>query len=199
MFALAKARDEALKQAADSTEPKVEKQRIKSEIKNKYLQNVRAAVARCSKYDNLIRSYKIMNSVNRLSTADIDPNDCHLIGAFNDSTIRLWPLNRSCLRGRKPYSLLSRNPCEWSIEDCDSTSSSSDENDTNEPVASTSTAASSTSRSRKHFRNISDNIKRTVCLKNRLYGCNQETDNIHEIKNERQRKFMRQQCKQNIL
>lgn len=95
-------------------------------VQNKYLQNMRASVIRSRKMETPMRVFNVLNADHQLCAADVDAFDCHLACAFNDSTIKLWQLNQSRIRGRKPYGAHASRRCEWSLEHCESSSSSSE-------------------------------------------------------------------------
>lgn len=46
----------------------------------------------------------------------MDPLDCHVACAFDDSTVKLWPINQSSIKGRKPYASHMRRTCPWSLD-----------------------------------------------------------------------------------
>lgn len=97
-----------------------------SVVQNKYLQNIRASVLRSRKLEPPMRVFNVLNADNLLSCCDMDKDECHLVGGFDESTIRLWQLNQSKIRGRKPFRPFSSRFCEWCVEDCESASSSSE-------------------------------------------------------------------------
>lgn len=101
-------------------------------VQNKYLQNVRAAVIRSRKLEQPMRVLNLLNADHKLCAGDIDPLECHLVCAFDDSTIKLWQLNQSRIRGRKPFSPFSNRLCEWCLENCES--SSDDDSDDESPT-----------------------------------------------------------------
>lgn len=103
-----------------------------SVVQNKYLQNVRAAVLRSRKLDFPMRVFNVLNADHQLSCCDVDPDECHLVCGFDEATIKLWQLNKSKMRGRKPYSSFSNRLCDWSLEDCESSSSSSSDIDSDD-------------------------------------------------------------------
>lgn len=101
-----------------------------SVVQNKYLQNIRASVIRSRKLELPMRVFNVLNADHTLSSCDIDEDECHLVCGFDESTIKLWQLNQSKMRGRKPFSPFSNRLCEWCLENCESSSSSSsDESD----------------------------------------------------------------------
>lgn len=102
-------------------------QQIESVVENKYLQNVRASVIRSHKLEMPMRVFQFVNVDDQLSSADIDPLECHLIGGFDDSTVKLWQLNHSRIVGHKPYSPFSQRLCEWCL---DNSTAFDNENDT---------------------------------------------------------------------
>lgn len=67
----------------------------------------------------------------RLSCAEVDPLDCHVACGFDDSTIRLWQINQSTMKGRKPFASHMRQNCEWSLDNdyLDLSSTDSDDSD----------------------------------------------------------------------
>lgn len=99
-------------------------------VQNKYLQNVRAAVIRTRKLEQPMRVFNLLNADHKLCAGDIDPLECHMVCAFDDSTIKLWQLNQSRIRGRKPFSPLSNRLCEWCLENCESSSDDESDEDT---------------------------------------------------------------------
>lgn len=99
-------------------------------VQNKYLQNVRAAVIRTRKLEQPMRVFNLLNADHKLCAGDIDPLECHMACAFDDSTIKLWQLNQSRIRGRKPFSPLSNRLCEWCLENCESSSDDESDEDT---------------------------------------------------------------------
>lgn len=98
-------------------------------VQNKYLQNIRAAVMRTRKLELPMRIFNVMNADHMLTSCDIDVGQCHLACGLDDSTIKLWQLNQSKMRGRKPFGPYSSRFCEWSLENCESGSSSSSSDD----------------------------------------------------------------------
>lgn len=98
-------------------------------IQNKYLQNIRASVIKSRRLERPIRVFNVLNADNRLCTGTLDSGECHMACGFDDSTIRIWQLNHSRLRGRKPFATLASRICEWCLNDCPS---SSEENDSDE-------------------------------------------------------------------
>lgn len=98
-------------------------------VQNKYLQNIRAAVMRTRKLELPMRIFNVMNADHMLTSCDIDVGQCHLACGLDDSTIKLWQLNQSKMRGRKPFGPYSNRFCEWSLENCESGSSSSSSDD----------------------------------------------------------------------
>lgn len=96
-----------------------------SVVQNKYLQNIRASVIRSRKIELPMRVFKVLNADHQLSCCDIDRDECHLVCGFDESTIKLWQLNQSKMRGKKPFSPFSNRLCEWCLENCESSSSSS--------------------------------------------------------------------------
>lgn len=98
-------------------------------VQNKYLQNIRAAVMRTRKLELPMRILNVMNADHMLTSCDIDVDQCHLACGLDDSTIKLWQLNQSKMRGRKPFGPFSNRFCEWSLENCESGSSSSSSDD----------------------------------------------------------------------
>lgn len=66
----------------------------------------------------------------RLACADVDPLDCHLAAGFDDSTVKLWQINQSSMKGRKPYASHLRRMCTWNLDyDCLDLSSTDDDED----------------------------------------------------------------------
>lgn len=49
----------------------------------------------------------------RFTSADVDTQQCHIVCGFEDSTVRLWPLNQSSYGGRKPYASFTSRLCSW--------------------------------------------------------------------------------------
>lgn len=100
-------------------------------IRNKHLQNLRLAVMKTRRLESPIRVLNVLNADDQLATGVLDSDMCHMACAFNDSTIRLWHLNQSRLRGRRPFASLASRTCDWVLDYCDSaTSSSSDDSGT---------------------------------------------------------------------
>lgn len=100
-----------------------------SVVQNKYLQNVRASVIRSRKLELPMRIFNVLNADHLLSSCDIDKDECHLVCGFEESTIKLWQLNQSKMRGRKPFSPFSSRLCEWRSEYCESSSEDEDSDD----------------------------------------------------------------------
>lgn len=98
-------------------------------VQNKYLQNIRAAVMRTRKLELPMRIFNVVNADHMLTSCDIDVDKCHLACGLDDSTIKLWQLNQSKMRGRKPFGPFSNQFCEWSLENCESGSSSSSDDE----------------------------------------------------------------------
>lgn len=103
-------------------------------VQNKYLQNVRAAVIRTRKLEQPMRVFNLLNADHKLCASDIDPMECHLACAFDDSTIKLWQLNQSRLRGRRPFSPYTNRLCEWCLEHCESSSDDDSDDDTSSVI-----------------------------------------------------------------
>lgn len=97
-----------------------------SVVQNKYLQNIRASVIRSRKLELPMRVFNVLNADHQLSCCDVDQDKCHLVCGFDEATIKLWQLNQSKMRGRKPFSSFSNRLCEWCLENCESSSSSSE-------------------------------------------------------------------------
>lgn len=167
-------------------------QRSYNVVQNKYLQNIRAAVIRSRRLEPPMRVFNVMNADYRLCAGDIDPNECHLACSFDDATIKLWQLNQSRIRGRKPFSPFSNRLCEWSLENCESSSSDDDSDREDSPSM---------------LKN------RNGIITNRLFGINNSQSNIsfsnldsnsikgtkRKKKHEQREVFMQQRCDENIL
>ncbi|XP_031620240.1 uncharacterized protein LOC116338864 [Contarinia nasturtii] len=95
-------------------------------VQNKYLQNIRASVIRSHKLELPMRVFNVLNADHQLSCCDVDKDECHLVCGFDESTIKLWQLNQSKLRGRRPFSPFSNRLCDWCLENCETSSSSSE-------------------------------------------------------------------------
>lgn len=151
-------------------------------VQNKYLQNMRASVIRSRKMESPMRVFNILNADHKLCAADIDGNDCHLVCAFDDSTIKLWQLNQSRIRGRKPFSAFANRLCEWNLENCESSESSE---------------LSSSSSSDEEPMQSSCSYTR----KNGLFGRRKNNAERAKRKEKRRQKklFMEQRCDENVL
>lgn len=101
-----------------------------SVVQNKYLQNIRASVIRSRKFDQPMRLFNLLNADHQVSGCDIDRDECHLVCGFNESTIKLWQLNQSVIRGRKPFSPMVNRQCEWCLENCESSDEIDSDDDT---------------------------------------------------------------------
>lgn len=156
-------------------------------VQNKYLQNVRARVMRSRKMDLPTRVFNLINVDHRLTSCDIDRNDCHLVCGFNDSTIKLWQLNQSKMRGRKPFRPFSNRLCEWSLDNCDSSSSSDSDNDSEEYD----------SLQPKRFPITGQFFQRRTPLKPSYLA--KITGTFPRNKREEKREFMDRRCEDNIL
>lgn len=106
-----------------------------SVVQNKYLQNIRASVIRSRKLEPPMRVFNVLNADHQLSCCDMDKDECHLVCGFDESTIKLWQLNQSKMRGRKPYSPFSNRLCEWCLENCETSSSSSSDIDSDDDAS----------------------------------------------------------------
>lgn len=163
-------------------------------VQNKYLQNVRASVIRSRKLELPIRVFNLINTNHQLSSCDIDKNECHLVCGFHDSTIKLWQLNQSKMRGKKPFSPFSNRLCEWCLDNCESDTSSS--------------SSSSDNDSDDELYNKTNQIKRTPITglfvkqksmtNNKRCGINVTGIN-YRSKRDQKREFMSQRCESNIL
>lgn len=150
-------------------------------VQNKYLQNVRAAVIRTRKLEQPMRVFNLLNADHKLCAGDIDPLECHMACAFDDSTIKLWQLNHSRIRGRKPFSPLSNRLCEWCLENCESSSDSESDEDT----------------SSEYQRNGAIDVGSSF---NNFGGLNSiKTGTNRKQKKEQKRIFMEQRCEDNTL
>lgn len=118
------------KSRADGTVSPAHSQANYNVVQNKYLQNVRAAVIRTRKLEQPMRVFNLLNADHKLSAGDVDPMECHLACAFDDSTIKLWQLNQSRTRGRKPFSPFSNRLCDWCLENCESSSDDDSDDET---------------------------------------------------------------------
>lgn len=147
-------------------------------VQNKYLQNVRAAVIRSCKLEQPMRVFNLLNADHKLCAGDIDPLECHLACAFDDSTIKLWQLNQSRIRGRKPFSPFTNRLCEWCLENCESSS-----DDDSDGEASTEHRQTNYSSSYSNFDGL-NSIK---------------TGTNRKQKKEQKRIFMEQRCEDNTL
>lgn len=153
-------------------------------VQNKYLQNVRAAVIRTRKLEQPMRVFNLLNADHKLCAGDIDPLECHLACAFDDSTIKLWQLNQSRIRGRKPFSPFSTRLCEWCLENCESSSDDDSDDETPNPQRRTNGLfGGGGSSSFSNFGGL-NSIK---------------TGTNRKQKNEQKRKFMEQRCEDNTL
>lgn len=157
-------------------------------VQNKYLQNVRASVIRTRKLELPMRVFNLLNADHQLSSADIDKNECHLVCGLSDSTIKLWQLNQSKVRGKKPFSPFSNRLCEWCLENCESSSSSdSDSDDDADEV-----------HNRKRPSVMGLFVRRKPKVEKKSYGIS-ITGTYLKSKKEQKREFMEQRCEDNIL
>lgn len=82
-------------------------------------------------YSFPFKVYNVINSDNKLTSADLDPNGCHIAAGFEDSVITLYSVKRNIYYGRKPYETFRDRMCLWNTGNCsrsdESSSSSSDE------------------------------------------------------------------------
>lgn len=106
-----------------------------SVVQNKYLQNIRASVIRSRKLELPMRVFNVLNADHQLSCCNMDKDECHLVCGFDESTIKLWQLNQSKMRGRKPFSPFSNRLCEWCLENCETSSSSSSDIDSDDDTS----------------------------------------------------------------
>ncbi|XP_055322002.1 uncharacterized protein LOC129578004 [Sitodiplosis mosellana] len=106
-----------------------------SVVQNKYLQNIRASVIRSRKLELPMRVFNVLNADHQLSCCDMDKDECHLVCGFDESTIKLWQLNQSKMRGRKPFSPFSNRLCDWCLENCETSSSSSSDIDSDDDTS----------------------------------------------------------------
>lgn len=77
-----------------------------------------------------IRVFHLHNTGHQLSCVDMDANECHLALGTDESTVLLWNLNRSKMRGIKPYAPVSYRVCDWSLANICSSSESESESET---------------------------------------------------------------------
>lgn len=85
-------------------------------------------------YNLPFKVFNVINSDNKLTSADLDPNGCHIAAGFEDSVITLYSVKRNLYYGRKPYETFREKICLWNTGNCsrsdESSSSSSDEEST---------------------------------------------------------------------
>lgn len=156
-------------------------------VQNKYLQNVRASVIRSRKLEMPMRVFNLLNADHALSCTDIDKNECHLACGFSDSTIKLWQLNQSIMRGRKPFSPFSNRLCEWCLDNCESSSSGSDSDGDADEL--------------NHGKRASVMglfVRRKPKVEKKSCGIS-ITGTYLKSKKEQKREFMEQRCDENIL
>lgn len=101
------------------------------------MKNIRTAVLQMVYHEKPVRVFNIANAHNVLTAADIDRNECHICCGFNNSSIRIWQIQRSSFRGRKPYALHTNQTCEWNENHHYCSSSSSDEDDSPQDIGQT--------------------------------------------------------------
>ncbi|XP_075147831.1 will decrease acetylation [Haematobia irritans] len=61
------------------------------------------------------RIVKIADKNQGLTSASIDPLECHLVAGFNNSVIQLWEMNQRSTRGKNIYDRFSTSHCRWTI------------------------------------------------------------------------------------
>lgn len=159
-----------------------------SVVQNKYLQNIRASVIRSRKLELPMRVFNVLNVDHSLSCCDIDEDECHLVCGFDESTIKLWQLNQSKMRGRKPFSPFSNRLCEWCLENCESSSSSNESDD--DEIQMAQTKSKCTPALGLFAR------QRTKVIDDKHIGT---ARTLRKIKRERKREYMQQRCDDNIL
>lgn len=50
-----------------------------------------------------------------LSCAALDPQECHLVGGFNSSSIQLWQMNQCSMHGKNLYKKFNSSQCVWEL------------------------------------------------------------------------------------
>lgn len=50
-----------------------------------------------------------------LTSAALDPQECHLVAGFNNSVIQLWQMNQHSTRGKHLYVCSGVRQCNWDI------------------------------------------------------------------------------------
>ncbi|XP_013100977.2 TAF5-like RNA polymerase II p300/CBP-associated factor-associated factor 65 kDa subunit 5L [Stomoxys calcitrans] len=61
------------------------------------------------------RIVKIADKNQGLTSACMDPLECHLVAGFNNSVIQLWELNQHSTRGKNLYERLTTSHCRWNL------------------------------------------------------------------------------------
>lgn len=89
------------------------------------------SVHQMAPYSFPFKVYNVINSDNKLTSADLDASGCHIAAGFEDSLITLYSVKRNIYYGRKPYETFRDRICFWNTGNCsrsdDSSSSSSDD------------------------------------------------------------------------
>lgn len=160
-------------------------------VQNKYLQNIRASVIRSHNLELPMRVFNVVNAEHQLSSCDVDKDECHLVCGFDESTVKLWQLNQSKMRGKKPFSPFSNRLCDWCLENCEtsSSSSSSSEIDTEDDTSNVQR------RKRTPVMGLFARQRTKIPCED---GAN-VTGTIPKSKREQRHEFMRQRHEDNIL
>ncbi|XP_016989174.1 TAF5-like RNA polymerase II p300/CBP-associated factor-associated factor 65 kDa subunit 5L isoform X2 [Drosophila rhopaloa] len=84
----------------------------------------------------LPRFIRISERSRGLTSAHMDPSECHLLAGFDNSAVQLWQLNQNSCRGRSFYRRYPQSQCPWELNNCveEEEEMDKDEEDTSENV-----------------------------------------------------------------
>ncbi|EDW43310.1 transcription initiation factor TFIID subunit 5 [Drosophila sechellia] len=66
----------------------------------------------------LPRFLRISERSRGLTSAHLDPSECHMLAGFDNSAVQLWQLNQSNYRGKSFYRRYPQVRCPWELNNC---------------------------------------------------------------------------------
>ncbi|XP_017072552.2 transcription initiation factor TFIID subunit 5 [Drosophila eugracilis] len=66
----------------------------------------------------LPRFLRISERSGGLTSAHLDPTECHLLAGFDNSAVQLWQLNQNSCRGKSFYRRYPQSQCPWELNNC---------------------------------------------------------------------------------